>query len=331
VALITDDLAGHTRQAEAIVAAISDAMPITMTCLTSKGWTPFRSWSLRKLLAATHATYVLPLLVRGNWRTPFDVIVSASSTTVTANILLKRKNRAISIFSGPAPRARPGDIDCIIAHQQMHVKTPNHILGSVPVLRIRAKERQRSLRHLRGAQIGVLLGGRASRIGYDFSDDYCRVLFDRLMAVDKAVPDIRWVIVTAKRTPPKAYDDIARFAASVAHSEIVDFRNGGLGSIARAYDCDAALVTEDTKTTIMEFARNGIPTAVLEVPRTVKKTQHEYYDRLKASGEVPFLNPAEIDAASLENALCAIVVEPHDVYVQTRALISQRISGLFPS
>lgn len=329
IAMITDHLAGHLRQCEAIVAAIAEVRPVDVTRLEARVKSPVRSHHLRRLvLSLPHAETLLPLTVKGEWRKPFDLIVSASGSTITGNVLLKRRNRARNMFSGFVRGVAPGDIDCILAHQPEHATTPQHIFGPVPVVRFAKARRPKPFTRLSGSKIGVIVGGEARGAGFDFDDGYCERLFARLADVDRAVGGVSWVVVTSRRTPATGYAAIENFCGNAGSCDFVDFRNAGLGSISRAYDCDAVLLTEDSKTMVSEFSANGYPTAVLRVPKPGGKSD-DYFETLRKSGAVPFISPEEVEADRLETMLAGIRVSTEDVYARLRGQIASRIPELF--
>jgi mitochondrial fission protein ELM1 len=326
IALIHDHLSGHTRQCEAIVAAIADVRPVNVTRLGIGPWSPLRGHLTRRFaLSLPGAEMFLPAVVRGDWQQPFDLIVSASGATTAANVLLKRRNRARNIYSGVARGIAPGDIDCILAHLRGQVVTPYHVFSLIPVLRFRPFAERPPFRGLAGARIGIALGGEARGDGFDFSDDYVRVLLARLRAVDATVPGISWVVVASRRTPVASYAAIAEFAAAVERCEVVDGRPGRDDSIAPVYDADAVLVTEDSRTMPTEFMCNGYPTVVLAVPRIRRTPAQGYLDSLRETGAVERLDPATLDAPGLAAAFAGARVTSVDVYAYLRARIAERL------
>ena len=329
IAAITDHLDGHSSQVEAIVEAIGEARPVEVTRLSPRRWSPLRSHRIRRfVLDADHAGRLAPLVVAGDWRRPVDLVVSASGSTTTGNVLLKRRHGARNIFSGQARGIAPGDIDCILAHQPDHAVTPFHVFGPVPVLRFPVARRPGPFRGLAGAKLAVIVGGRATGNGYDFDDRYCERLFPRLAAIDAEVPGLRWVVVPSRRTPEAAYPAIEAFARAAHDCDLVDFRSAGPGSLARAHDCDAVLVTQDSKTMVSEFLSNAYPLAVLTVPRP-RPRPGDYHDSLMKSTTVSHLDPTELTAERLETALKAAQPEAQDIYARLRAMIAQRIPDLF--
>lgn len=329
IAAITDHLDGHTSQVEAILEAIREVRPIEVTRLSSRRGSPLRSHNFRRLvLGMDRGGLLLPLTVEGDWRRPVDLVVSASGSTTTGNVLMKRRHGAKNIFSGFVRGIAPGDIDCVLAHQPGHAVTPFHVFGPVPVRRFASPRRPGPFRALAGARLAVIVGGHAAGNGYDFDDLYCERLFARLGTIDRAVGDLRWVVVTSRRTPEAAYPAIEAFARVAKACELVDFRTAGPGSLARAHDCDAALVTQDSKTMISEFRSNGYPVAILSVPRPRPKAG-DYHDSLHRSGTVHYLEPEELNAARLEAALKDVTLGTPDIYARLRAMIARRIPELF--
>jgi mitochondrial fission protein ELM1 len=331
VGIVAHKLAGHVRQCEAILAAIADVRPVDATYLPLRSWSPIRSHHMRRAVLSLPGNGALRFILAGEWRKPFDLIISSGGATITASILLTRRNGARSIHSGLAVGVRPGEIDCILTDQPQHAAAPNHVFGPVPVLRFRPAGERRPLPRLAGSRLGVILGGEARGGGFDFDDDYCTRLFGRLKAFDDAVPGLRWVVVTSRRTPAAGYPPIEAFASTVTSCDFVDYRKSGLGSVARAFSCDAVLVTEDSKSMITEFARNGYPVGVLGVRRTGAVPAHASFDELMASRTLPLIDPTTIDAPLLEAALTAIAIAPEDIYAETRAMIAQRLPEIVTS
>lgn len=327
LAVITDHLAGHTRQCEAIVAAIAEVSPVDVTYMSSRVRSPVRSHHFRRfILSLPGAAALLPMTVSGEWKKPFDLVISASGSTLTGNILLKRRNKARNIFSGQPRRIKAGDVDCILAHASEHAVTPYHVFGKVPVLRF--PRPAAPFCKLAGSQLGVIIGGPASGVGFDFTKEYCDGVFAHLREIEASVPNIRWVVVTSRRTPDEAYPVIEAFCSEAANCDFIDYRNAGLGSISRAFGSDGILVTEDSQTMISEFAGNGYPVVVIGVPHPSEKA-HSFANRMAARGEVVLMQPDEITPAALEAAFGRIEVSKDDVYQRIRAQIASRISGLF--
>lgn len=329
IAAITDHLDGHTRQVEAIIEAIREVHAVEVTRLAPARWSPLRSHTVRRLvLGADRAGRLAPLVLDGDWRHRVELVISASGSTTTGNVLLKRRHGARNIFSGLARGIAPGDIDCILAHQPDHATTPWHVPGPVPVLRFPVQRTPAPLRALAGASLAIIVGGKATGNGYDFDPAYCERLFSRLAAIDRAVAGLRWVVATSRRTPDAAYPAIEAFARNAGQCDFVDFRAAGLGSLASTYACDAVLVTQDSKTMVSEFLSNGYPLAVLTVPRPGAKPG-DYHDSLRKSGAVPYLEPEALTADTLEAALLSATVETVDIYARLRRQIATRLPDLF--
>lgn len=328
IATIEDHLIGHTRQVEALVEAIADVRPVAVAKLRVRRWTRIGSHNIRRpLLARGWATKLLPLAVEGDWRAPADLVISGSGATTTANVLMKRLHGARNIFTGFVRGVRDGDIDCILAHQPAHATSPAHVLSPVPVLRFDAP-RPGPFRGLTGATLAVVIGGEALGNGFDFDDGYCARLFPRLAAIDAAVGSLSWIVVTSRRTPAACYPAIEAFVAGAPRVDFVDFRSAGPGSLKRAYGCDGALVTEESKSMVSEFLSNGYPLAALAVARP-RPTKGDYLDALRASGALPYLAVESLDAPRLEAALMGMQVDDRDIYARLRERIAQRIPELF--
>ena len=326
IATISDHLIGHTRQVEAIVAAIGEVRPVDVVKLRSKRWSPFRSHHVRRLVLALGRPSLLPLLLEGDWRRPFDLVVSGSGSTTTANVLLTRLNDAQNIFTGHIRGIRPGDVDCVYVHRPEHLESPHHVVGPVPVLRQRKPEHPFDT--LAGKRVAVVVGGEARGAGFDFDDRYCERLFGRLAAVDAETGTMSWIVATSRRTPPVCYAAIEAFVNSVPRCEFVDFRRAGAGSLALAYESDCVIVTEDSKSMAAEFVSNQFPVVLATVPRTGANVR-DITSKVVAEANVQRIAPETIDKGTLEAALLAMTPPTEDIYSMIRRTIATRLPGLF--
>lgn len=313
VALLSDGIAGHFRQSEGIVAALSRRHAVDLVRIElPRHPAPF----LRLLSLATRfLPGRLPLhpYLGTDDPGPLDVIVSAGGRTLPANVELARRHpEARNVFSG-SPRAFGADAFSLVLlsypappEKGVYVLKPTALdPDSLPPPRRREGEDA-------PFSIGVLIGGPTAVCRYEDAE------WDRLLSLVATLaetPGISLIPVTSRRTPPNWCDDVLAMAKGRPGIErVIDFRAAGTGSIADAFATDALLVTADSMSMVTEGVAARRPVALLQPARMKASRDTATMDDLESRGRiarVPLAQEPRVDAVLDALAACRPMTENH--------------------
>lgn len=236
-----------------------------------------------------------------------DVIVSAGGATLGLNVALSRVWQVPNVFCGSIRGYSPEDFLVLLSPYPSAAVASNVVVGPKPTpLDPDTLPRPRSIRSsedLRGARIGVLVGGPTPYAMFDEDD------WEQLARVleDLTSQGCRITVATSPRTPDAAYAQLARIVSRGDESvSFIDYRSSGPGSIAPALGCDVVLVTSDSMSMVTEAAVAQRPALALR-PRDVRPYRDdEAVDGLVAEGWLAMLPLAECNADRLLRSVSAL-------------------------
>jgi hypothetical protein len=182
-----------------------------------------------------------------------DLIVASGVTTLPAANWLTRLTGTRAIYSGYPTDGDMTEMALVLVNAPEQLGAPNARLVPIPSTvdpdSLRAPRVLRSLEDLRGAEVSLLLGGRAS--GYSFAAGDWRHLAE-VVAESARNFGLRWSVSNSRRTPGAASRLFAGLAASGAITGFIDYRVAGPGSAKALFAADAVVVTRDSVTMISE-------------------------------------------------------------------------------
>jgi mitochondrial fission protein ELM1 len=189
------------------------------------------------------------------------------------------------------------------------------VLTPIPCLidpdRLGSPRPLRSEQDLRGASIGLVLGG--PRTGYSFSETEWRAV-GALVSGSAAAYGIRWRLANSRRTPAVASDMLKALAERGFAEQFVDVRATGAASpLDRLFAADAVVVTEDSLTMLAEGLAAIRPVVAL-----------------KPQGGLRHGYPEELVHLASENALAILPIRAASPERFARILLSLRAPATDP-
>ena len=277
ILVVSEGVPGHDRSSLGIVAAIERHRTVATLLLPVKE-TRRGSRRVKRMLAR-----VLPFSVfwrsfydigdRINAANPiartnaipegsFDLVLSTGPATAAANIALARHFGAKNIYFGfpqwpvtgaftlllcPAAAGRHPNVAYALRPSELDATTlpkPRPLIFDAP------------------RNAAILIGGDTKHYRYTEAD--FRLLAERIVAVSRDLPQLRWTVFDSRRTPEKPFAAFVQFvAASGAPVDVVSYAAGGLLSNKQAFESDLLLVTADSMSMISEAIAGGRPTGVI--------------------------------------------------------------------
>lgn len=308
--LISDGRPGHYRQSEGVVAAVARRRAVSVQRLDletrgiiPKGLIPKLGRLLPPALFLRLVHGLAPARVA-----PSDLIVSSGGSTLGANVALARLTRTPNVFSG-STRGFPLDAFYLVLTPYPSVARPPVVVaGAKPTPfdpdRVPAPRALHAPDDLRNARISLLVGGPTSVA--DFQDgDWDRLA--RLVGELAATWQCRVTIVTSPRTPDAAYARLTPLVGAPGGSvALIDYRTAGPGSIERAFDCDAVLITSDSMSMMTEASLSRRPAIALAPAVTRAHRDDEAVAGLVEARWLAVVPMASADAVGIAAAAAAL-------------------------
>jgi hypothetical protein len=294
VLLLSDGRPGHFRQSEAIVLALSRRMETKVERIEL-----IKPRIFPRRLARYAALWLPPRLVLG-WlyglkegATPKpDAIVSAGGNTLAANIALAKLTGAPNIFAGTPRHVDRKLFSLVLTPYKSEATLPSTAYALKPCAldpdALPAPKRWPASPF----RIAVFVGGPTPSADFNQIDWQSLVKRMRTMAKEFGV---RFVLVTSRRTPDAAYDQL-EFVVNRSDivEKFIDHRKAGTGSIAEAYAADAIFATSDSMSMITEGVAARRPVIVLTPAYTKPFRDNEAVDDLATDNRVAVLPVREV-------------------------------------
>ena len=272
--LFSDGRPGHANLSEGIAAAIARRQSVSIERIdVSRGrWPgPIAALSTRSVLSDER---ILSMIygIDPNTLSAADIIISAGSETLAANICAARLLGAQNVFYGSLRQYRASDFSLVLTSYRQSVQAPNIVQAMKPSALdpdiIPDVERGR-----RPKRLGLLVGGPTSGINYSKRD------WQQLRDVVKETSDefgIRWTVSNSRRTPHDATALLRELTTVGGPIEMlidVDDPNGaGLTELFRTVD--GVVCTADSSSMISEGIWARRPLLAVS-PNTFRLTRKE--------------------------------------------------------
>lgn len=248
---------------------------------------------------------------------PVDAIIGSGRPTIAAGILFSRLCKAPFVYSGEIHGYDTSDVALQIVNSPRAAGNPRCAYAAVPG-RIDADDLPaprplRTLADLRGAEVSLLIGGKAH--GHTYTDTE----WNRLVAlVEQVTRDygVRWRVSTSRRSPASLAPRLAALAADGRIAEFVDYRTAGAGSGDRLFAADAIVVTEDSTSMLSEGLAAGRPVIGMKPEKVAVSSVNETVAAMAASGGLAVLPIATATAEQFARTLIGLRLpetRPRDV------------------
>ena len=311
ILLLRDARPGHYNQSEGLAAALGRHRAVEVARLAVAPRRLLKGHALRwlarsglpagPLLGATHGVDPAALARP-------DLIVSAGSDTLVANVLLTRRFAVPNVFIGSLRGMPPGDFAAVLTIYPSLADGDRVILAAKPTPvdpdRLPPPRPIRSAADLAGATLAVLVGGPTPNHLWA-AEDWPR-LAGRLAAAAGAL-GARLRLTTSPRTPPEAAAAFGRLADHPAVDTVALYGAAPAIPLDHFFSADAIIVTDDSATMVFEAAAARRPTVVLGAPQRRPARDDEAFDALAAAGRIARLDAADLGPERLAEALAGVV------------------------
>ena len=332
VLVLLIDKPGHRHQALGVAAAVerADGARITRVDVGYRWWA---FAALRALVAKRARGAGLRFWLRALYgldpaRLPrADLVISSGRPAIAAGILLGRAFAAPFVYSGLAKDNGLGDlVDLQLVPIEAYDTLPNTAFAPFPTLvdpEVFAPVRPlRRREDLRGARIGLLLGGDAHSHRFEAED--WRAIRDLVVAGHREL-GVAWRIFTSRRTGDFASDLFAGLAGQPGIETVVDWRVRGATPPADLLAGDALVVTEDSASMMYEAVAARRPVIALRPGRVKPSTMDEIVAQLTARGALAAMPIAGLDAGAFAERLIGLTPIEGDDRDRIRAALDRLI------
>ncbi len=324
--LLSDDRPGHANLSEGIAAAIARHHTVSIERMdVSRGRWPGPVAALATRSVFSDARILSTIYgINPDELPAADIVISAGSETLAANICAARLLGAQNIFYGSLRQYRASDFTLVLTSYRQLVKGSNVVQAMKPSAldpdTIPAVEAGQAPRCL-----GLLVGGPSGGINYTKSD--WQQLSDLLTAT-KHQAGIAWIVSNSRRTPHEAtalLRDLATEDGPIRHFINVD-DPGGMTLPDLFRDVDGVVCTADSSSMISEviWARRPLLAVSPSMFRLTRK-EAEYRKWLGQSGWYASASLATLSADDLIARLAStkpLTENPLDWYA---ALLGQHL------
>lgn len=326
VLVLKDRRPGHHHQAEGLAAIIARMTDVAIERIDVRP--RFLARNRVRRFALRHARDAARTLdslygIGLEGRPPPDVVTGSGRPTAAAGILIARATGAKFIYSGHLRDYDLADIDLVLVRSSRQAGEPHCVLAPIPTLvdpdAMRHPRALRSLANLSGAEVGLLVGGKAP--GYRFAEADWRRLAELVAETGKSF-GIRWSVSNSRRTPDVASRLFSDLEQQGAIAEFVDVGRAGPGSAGALFAGDAVVTTEDSLTMMAEAIAALRPVIALKPASVANTSASEEIATMAAMGGLAILPMRTTTAESFGNALThlrAAARDPRDALAEAIA------------
>ncbi len=310
ILIFADARPGHFRQSEGLAAALARRRDVRVRRLEVRP-RPVLNGTLLRWFVRAHLSPTLLLrlacgLAPGAIGRP-DLIVSAGSDTLAANVLAHRLSGAPNVFIGTIRNLAENDFTAVLTTFPSQAARPRHVLAAKPTLvdpdRLPPPRPITTIGDLAGASLGVLVGGPTP--SHRWSETDWTALATRLGDI-AAATGVRLRITTSRRTPPEAIAAFETLAATGAVATLAIFGRTPAVPLDHVFGADALLVTDDSATMVFEAVAARRPVVTLAPTDRRPTRDDEAFDHLASQGLIRRIDVVAVAPQSLLEAFAAI-------------------------
>lgn len=310
ILILADARPGHFRQSEGLADAIARRQAVRVRRLEVRP-RPVLKGTLLRLAVRAHvpAGWLLRLAIGlspADLGRP-DLVVSAGSDTLAANVLARRLTGAANLFIGTIRDLPERDFAAVLTTFPSHGRRPRHVLAAKPTVvdpdRLRAPRPLADAGDLAGAVLAVLVGGPTPSHRWSAAD---WTALAALLSAVAAEAGVRLRITTSRRTPPEAVAALRPLAATGVAEIVAVYGEAPGVPLDTFFAADALLVTDDSATMVFEAVAARRPVVTL-LPSDRRPTKDdEAFEHLVAEGLIRRLPAVAATPQSLAEAIVAV-------------------------
>lgn len=287
--ILSDQRPGHYHLSEGVAAALERIRPINVHRLDVTRRHSIPNRTLRFLhntkLLGPSALLWLGYGVTASQLPDADIVISAGSDTLIANIACAGARKAKNIFCGSLRNLDAENFSLVLTSYERYADRPKHVAVLKPsVLDPDTLDRPDVTPTYSENNppeiLGLLIGGNSATFHYREDEWYY------LLNIMEQVTEewgTKWLVSTSRRTDDVVSDAIAQMARIPGIIEdFLDYRVAGPGTLPRIFsEANAVLCTEDSSTMISEAIHARLPVIGLAPEdHILPEAEGEYRDLL---------------------------------------------------
>lgn len=309
ILILADARPGHFRQSEGLAAAIARRQAVRMRRLDVRPRPVLKGTLLRLAVRAHLPAGILLRLATGLAPADLgrpDLVVSAGSDTLAANVLARRLTGAANLFIGTIRNLPETDFSAVLTTFPSQGRRPRHVLAAKPTAidadRLPVPRPFRTAGDLAGAVLGVLVGGPTP--SHRWRDADWTALAALLAAVATGT-GARLRITTSRRTPAAAVAALRPLAATGVAEILAVYGEAPAVPLDTFFAADALLVTDDSATMVFEAVAARRPVVTLAPADRRPTKDDEAFEHLAVEGLIRRLAVVAATPQSLADAIGA--------------------------
>lgn len=310
VLILRDDRPGHFNQSEGLVAALGRRLPVAVDRLPLLARPPLKGHLLRAAAAARLPAGALLRLAHGVRLAaiaPPDLVVSAGSETLVANLLLARAFGCANVFIGSLRGIAPERFTAVLTIYPRLADGDRVILAAKPTTVdpdvLPPPHPISAPGWLADRRISVLVGGPTPAHLWS-DDDWHRLAALLADLAGPGGPSI--VVTTSPRTPAAAVAALSALAGRPGIEAVSLFGTPGALPRDHFFSADAILVTGDSATMVFEAVSARRPVATLDPALRRPARDDEAFAWLAAEGRIARLALPGVSAPDVGPALAGV-------------------------
>ena len=310
ILIFADARPGHFRQSEGLAAAIGRRCGVRVRRIDVRPRPVLKGTLLRWLVRAQVPPALLLRLACGLSPAAIgrpDLVVSAGSDTLAANVLTHRLTGAPNVFIGTIRDLPETDFTAVLTTFPSQASRPRHVLAGKPTLvdpdRLPPPRRITAPGDLAGASLGVLVGGPTP--SHRWSEADWRALA-KLLGDLAAETGARLRVTTSRRSPPEAVAALRALAATGAVETLMIFGETPAASLDGFFGADAILVTDDSATMVFEAVAARRPVVTIAPADRRPTRDDEAFEHLAAEGLIRRTTAVAATTQSIGETIAAL-------------------------
>ncbi|MEM7621309.1 MAG: ELM1/GtrOC1 family putative glycosyltransferase [Pseudomonadota bacterium] len=333
--ILSDQRPGHYHLSEGVVAALERVYDVgTQTLNVTK-----RTIVQNRFLRFLHTIKIIPpsLLLQLGYGVskkhvePYDVVISAGSSTLIANIAFAKLRNAHNIFCGSLRNLDAEDFSVVITSYQRDAERPHHVAMLKPsVLDPDRLGRPKYVEPLSAENppqhIALLIGGDSATFQYKREEWYA--LFNLMEEITEAW-GTKWLVSTSRRTDDKIADILKQIASmNNIIEEYIDYRVAGPGTLTSLFaKADAVMCTEESSTMISEAINARLPViGIAPEDHYFHEAENEYRDYLLENNWTRSAYITDLSVLRLDQLLSEIEPITHNPLDKLARVLHERLS-----
>ena len=289
--MLSDKRPGHYHLSEGVIAALQRICPTEVVRFDLKRRRIMPNRVLRfltnKNIFSPEAILKLGYGISANDLPESDIIVSAGSNTLVANIACTKCLSAKNIFCGSLRNLKAENFSLVLTSYERYASRPRHVailkpslmdpdeLGRPESIPVYSEETPPDI-------IALLIGGDSGT--YHYTKEEWFAIFNLMESVTEQWGS-KWLVSTSRRTEEWVADAVGQMARIPGIiEEFIDYRTAGPGTLPDIFSrADAIVCTEDSSTMISEAINARLPViGIAPEDHTLPEAEGEYRELLLA-------------------------------------------------